>query len=86
MGRALTVHRATVPAKDRSRYLERLKVRAAHYHSARCRFWVFEEAALSGAFIEFMEADDEPTLSRAHASAPDQVLSVFKIYQQVEID
>jgi hypothetical protein len=86
MARALTVHRATIPSKDRPQYLERVKVRAAHYAAAQCRFWVFEEAALSGAFMEFIEADDEPTLSRAHATAPDQVLAICKIYQQVEID
>ena len=45
-----------------------------HYAQANCRYWVFEEAALPGAFLEFSEAPMPQTLARAHASAPDRVL------------
>ena len=86
MPRALSIHRATVPMTERARYFERLRARRNHYQSAHCRFWVFEETALGGAFVEFVEADDATTLAAAHATAPDSVLDPVRIFQQVEID
>ena len=53
MPRALVMKRTIVPLPDRARYMERLQKRKAYYASAGCNFWVFEEAALNGAFIEF---------------------------------
>jgi hypothetical protein len=85
MSRALTIHRSAIPSRDRARYLDELKVRAAHYKAARCRFWVFEEQSLPGAFMEFIEADDPQTLADAHRNAPGRLLDSMKIYQQVEI-
>ncbi len=85
MPRALTMHRVTVPSRDREKYLERVKRKANHYTNAKCRFWVFEETGLRGVFIEFMEADDVDTLARAHRDAPDQVLDPMPIYHQLEI-
>ena len=81
----LTIQRATVPSGDRARYLERLRVKLAYYTAAHCRFWVFEETSLPGAFIEFTEADDPQTLSDAHSRAPERLLDPTRIYQQVEI-
>lgn len=85
MPKALTIQRATVPSGERSRYFDRLRAKLAHYTASRCRFWVFEEEALHGAFIEFTEADDAETLARAHASAPDRILDPARVYKQVEI-
>jgi len=85
MPRALSIQRSIVPAGDRAKYIERVKARRAHYEKAKCRFWVFEEAALVGAFIEFTEADDAATLAAAHASSPDRVLDPARIYTEVEL-
>ena len=85
MPRALSIHRSIVPVGDRATYFDRLRVRQAHYRSANCRFWVFEEAALAGAFIEFIEGPDAATLGAAHASSPDAVLDPARIYSEVEL-
>jgi hypothetical protein len=84
--KALTLHRTLVPRADRDRYFERLRRKREHYTGASCRFWVFEEAALPGAFIEFFEADDPDALARAHAGAPERVLDAARVYTQVEFD
>lgn len=85
MPRALTMHRTVVPPADRERFLERMRAKEAHYTAAGCRFWVFEEAALTGAFIEFCEANDARTLTAAHAAAPERILDPARIYQIVEL-
>ena len=71
--------------RNRAQYFERLKAKLAYYTAAHCRFWVFEEISLPGAFIEFTEAETAQILSAAHASAPWRLLDPGRIYQQVEI-
>jgi hypothetical protein len=85
MPRALSIKRSIVPQSERSKYLERLKARKDHYKRGKCEFWVFEEAALSGAFIEFVEAEDAETLEAAHATSPEPVLDPARIYTEVEL-
>ncbi len=85
MPRALSMHRTVVPPGDRVKFLERVKAREVHYAGAGCQFWVFEEAALPGAFIEFTEAPDIPTLKQAHASAAEPPLDPARIYAQVDL-
>ena len=84
MARVLSIHRITVTPSERTRYYERLRRKRRHYEGAGCKFWVFEEAGLPGAFLEFCEAPDAATLSRAHASAPERVLDPARIYHEVE--
>jgi hypothetical protein len=84
MSRALSVHRTLVTPSERERYFERLKRKRHHYAQAKCRFWVFEEKNLPGAFLEFIEASDPTTLAQAHANAPDPALDPARIYQEVE--
>ncbi len=84
MPRLLTIHRTLVPAADRPRYVERLKGKQAHFTGAGCRFWVFEEQAIPGAFVEFVEAPDIATLTAAHAAAPEKLLDAARIYSSVE--
>jgi hypothetical protein len=81
----MTVQRTTVPASERQRYFERLRASQSHYTAANCRFRVFEETGLPGAFIEFVEADDETTLTVAHANAPHRILDPGRIYNETEI-
>ena len=86
MGRALTLQRTLVPRADREKYFERVRRKRDHYRAAKCRFWVFEEASLPGAFIEFFEADDPEILARAHAGAPERVIDAGRVYTQTEIE
>ena len=86
MARALSVHRSIVPAPERAKYMERLRLRRDHYARAGCKFWVFEEAAMPGAYIEFAEAPDPATLAAAHASSPEPVRDPARIYTHVELD
>jgi len=85
MPRLLTIQRMTVTASERDRYFERLKANKAHYAGANCRFWVFEESALPGAFVEFTEADNEAALIAAHAAAPNPPMDPTRIYNETEI-
>ena len=85
MARVLTIQRTTVPASEREKYFEKLRACSSHYRAANCRFWVCEERALTGAFIEFTEADDETTLEVAHANSPHRILDAARIYQEREI-
>ena len=81
----LTIQRTTVPASEREKYFQRIRASRSHYAAANCRFRVFEEGGLQGAFIEFVEADDEQTLTIAHANAPHRVLDPARIYSETEI-
>ncbi|HLA88880.1 MAG TPA: hypothetical protein VJL28_00430 [Gemmatimonadaceae bacterium] len=85
MARALSIQRSIIPAVDRDRHLERLRARRDHYQRANCRFWVFEQASLAGAFLEFIEASDAATLAAAHAAAPESPLDADRIYVEVEL-
>ena len=85
MSRALVMQRTVVMPAERKRFFERLKRKRRHYADADCRYWVFEEAGLPGAFLEFIEAADAQTLARAQASAPDQLLDPARIYTEVEL-
>ncbi len=85
MPRALTLKRSIVPAGDRKKFLAKLQARHAFYLANQCKHWVFEEAELSGAFIEFIEAADGETLYKALTAAPDPVLDPARIYQEVEL-
>ena len=85
MSRVLSIHRSIVPSAERAKYLERLKARKAHYQRAGCKYWVFEEAAMAGAFIEFTESADAQALTAAHAAAPQPVLDPERVYTEVEL-
>ncbi|MEK7240705.1 MAG: hypothetical protein AAB224_08960 [Gemmatimonadota bacterium] len=85
MPRSLSMQRTVVTPGDREKFFERMTTRKAHYTAAGCQFWVFEEAAMSGAFIEFTEAPDIVTLRRAHATASEPPLDPSRIYSLVEL-
>jgi hypothetical protein len=86
MPRVLSMQRATVPAGERARYFERLRAKKAYYAGLKCKFWVFEETALPGAFVEFVEAADSDTLTNALSRAPDFVLDPSRVYTETELD
>jgi len=84
-GRALTLQRTIVTPTERSRFFERARQLRDHYATHQCRYWVFEEAELPGAFIEFTESTDAAALSAALAGAPDAVVDPARIYQEVAL-
>jgi hypothetical protein len=86
MARLLTIQRSTVPIGEREKYFERVKARKAHYALSGCKFWVFEETSLPGAFIEFTESEDENSLNKAHATSPTRVFDPTRVYKEVELD
>ena len=85
MPRSLSIQRTLVTPPDREKFAERLLRKRDYYQSVGCKFWVFEESSLHGAFLEFYEAPDAATLKKAHASAPDRVLDPARIYHEVEL-
>jgi len=86
VARALTIRRSIVPLADRKKFLQKLKSRRAYFVDAGCKFWVFEESDLAGAFVEFVEADDAKTLAKALADASDQPADAVRIYEEVDVD
>jgi hypothetical protein len=86
VARALTMQRSIVPLAERKKYMHKLRARRSYYTGQSCRFWVFEESEIPGAFLEFIEAADADTLARALAEAPEPVVDTSRIYQEVELD
>lgn len=84
MARVLTIGRTTVAADQRAAFLARVAARRTHYAAAGVRYWIFEEAGLPGAFVEFCEAGDPATLQAAHQAAPDPPTGVNRPYVEVE--
>ncbi len=84
MPKALTISRTTVAADGRDAFLERARARKAYYKGVGVRYWVFEEEALRGAFVEFAEADDADALAKAHAGHPDAPAGANRLYREVE--
>ncbi len=86
-GRALALQRTIVTPAERDRYFERARALRAHYARSQCRYWVFEDAELPGAFIAFAEAADPAALSAAMAEAPeDTVVDRGRVYREVQLD
>jgi hypothetical protein len=85
MPRALTIQRTLVTPPEREKFQEKLLRKREHYSRSNCKFWVFEEASLPGAFLEFFEAADPATLAKAHAASPDPVMDPARVYTEVEL-
>ena len=80
------MRRSIVPLADRKKFLQKLKARRMYFVNAACKFWMFEESDLSGAFVEFIEADDAKTLAKALAESPEQPAEAVRIYEEVDVD
>ena len=85
MARAITMRHTIVTADDRSEFRNRAGRSRQHYMKAGCHYWLFEEADLAGAFLEFFEAGDRETLVRAHRDAPEPVAESARLYVEVEL-
>ena len=57
-----------VPSADRAAFRERAREARTHYTGAGCRYWLYEEDNLPGAYVEFFEGSDKETLAQAHRS------------------
>ena len=85
MARAISIRHTVVPLGDKKEFRERARAARAHYSGLGCHYWLFEEASLPGAYVEFFEANDRETLLRAHRGAPDPVRESARMYVEVEL-
>lgn len=86
MPRAISMRHTVVPASEKAEFRERAREALAHYSGKGCNYWLFEEASLPGAYVEFFEARDRATLVNAHGDAPVPVLESARLYVQVELN
>ena len=86
MSRALSIRHTVVPSADRDAFRERVRAVKSHYVAGGCHYWLFEEQSLPGAFVEFFEAPDPQTLSRAHRDAPNAVVDAARLYVEVDVN
>ena len=84
-GRALAMQRTVVTPAERERFLERARTLRDHFAGSRCRYWVFEEMELPGAFIAFAEASDPAMLADALAGATELIVDPARIYREVQL-
>ncbi|HVE78481.1 MAG TPA: hypothetical protein VNA89_06455 [Gemmatimonadaceae bacterium] len=84
MPRVLTMMRTIVPPHERKKYTDRNRRKRDYYAKHKCRFWVFEEVGLPGAFLEFFEAENADVLTAAHAGAPEPIVDPARVYREVE--
>ena len=85
MPRAITMRHTVVPSAERDEFRTRAELSRAHYSKAGCQYWLFEESALPGAYVEFFEAPDAETLTKAHRTAPAPILDAARMYLEVDL-
>lgn len=83
MPRALLTRTFRVPTDQRDAAIARLRDRRQIARDADCNFWVFEDAAAEGVWLEFIEARDEALLRRASVAHGDA--SSHQIFLEVEL-
>lgn len=86
MPRAISMRHTVVPAADTAKFRERARISLAYYSKKGCHYWLFEEATLSGAYVEFFEAGDRATLLKAHGDAPAPIPESARLYVEVELN
>ena len=67
--RALAMRHSAVPTGDRDAFRARAREAQAQYTGAGCRYWVYEDAELPGAYVEFFEAESKEMLEKANSGA-----------------
>jgi len=83
--RAVSMRHTAVPSGDREDFRVRARESRAHYANAGCRYWLYEEDQLPGAFVEFFEASDQDTLANAHRGARGTAHQSSRVYLEVEL-
>jgi hypothetical protein len=69
MPRALTIERRVAGPAGRDAAVAAMRSRRVAFAAAECRYWVFEEPASPGTFVEFVEADSAARLAAAFAAS-----------------
>jgi hypothetical protein len=85
VARAISMRQTIVTANERDEFRERARRSQAHYTGQGCQYWLFEEASLAGAYLEFFEASDRDKLVRAHRDAPHPVNESARMYIEVKL-
>ena len=85
MPRAVSMRHTMVPSADRDAFRDRARESRAHYAGAGCRYWLYEEDRLLGAYVEFFEASDQDTLVRAHRTAQGVPQQAARVFLEVEL-
>ena len=85
MARAISMRHTVATAGDKKEFRERAKASRTHYTKAGCQYWLFEEAGLPGAYVEFFEGPDRESLLRAHQTAPKPVMESARMYVEVDL-
>ena len=86
MPRAISMRHTVVPSAEREAFRNRARDTRAHYAGAGCRYWLYEEDALPGAYVEFYEAADRATLVKAHESRQEQAQLASRLYIEVDVN
>lgn len=84
VARAISMRQTVVPAHERDDFRARARRSLAHYTGRGCHYWLFEDADVSGAYVEFFESHDRDSLVRAHRDAPEPLESA-RLYLEVEL-
>jgi hypothetical protein len=84
MPRAVSMRHTVVPSGNRDEFRAKAAETRSHYSGAGCRYWLYEEDELPGAYVEFFEASDLETLERAHRSAQG-AHAAARVYVEVEL-
>jgi hypothetical protein len=74
-----------VPPADRDEFHARARRLREHYTGRGCNYWLFEQAALPGAFVEFFEAGDPAALQVAHGGAVGSLDPDARSYIEVDL-
>ncbi|MFN8574568.1 MAG: hypothetical protein U0132_21120 [Gemmatimonadaceae bacterium] len=85
MGRALRIIERAALLGDRSQALAHFRVTRSAARAASVNYWVFEDVARPGHWVEFVEARDGETLRRA-LDALDLAEGDASILNEVELD
>jgi hypothetical protein len=85
VARAISMRHTIVPPADREEFRAKARRSHTHYTGAGCHYWLFEEASMPGAYVEFFEAPDPDILQRAHRGAPDPRTETARMYVETEL-
>jgi hypothetical protein len=83
--RAVSMRHTVVPTNEREAFRARARETLGHYARSGCHYWLFEEAGLAGAYVEFFESPDAATLTRAHETSSGTVNDRMRLYVEVEL-
>ena len=81
----MSFRQTIVTSAERDEFRELARRARKHYDGRGCHYWLFEEASLPGAYVEFFEAKDRDALLAAHRDAPQPILDSARMYVEVEL-